>query len=59
MTAFALRARLREARSVTAEISCDAMSLLGGRVNSVTVRGEGWRSPLNLTAQQLEVCVGG
>jgi hypothetical protein len=40
---------------VTADISCDAFSLLAGRVNSVTIKGEGWRSPLDLTAQLLEV----
>ncbi|KIY99162.1 Protein YIPF6 [Monoraphidium neglectum] len=58
ITQYALRARLREARSVTAEISCDAFSLLAGRVNSVTIKGEGWRSPLDLTAQTLEATVG-
>lgn len=58
MTALALRARLKEARLVRADISCDAFSLLAGRVNSVTIKGEGWRSPLNLTAQSLEATVG-
>ncbi|KAI8477026.1 MAG: hypothetical protein J3K34DRAFT_515998 [Monoraphidium minutum] len=58
VTQMALRARLKESRSVHAEISCDAFSLMAGRVNSVTVRGEGWRSPLNLTAQLLEATVG-
>lgn len=59
VTQMALRARLKEARSVTADISCDAFSLLAGRVNSVTIKGEGWRSPLDLTAQTLEVGVTG
>jgi hypothetical protein len=59
VTSFALRARLKECRAVHAEISCDAFSLLAGRVNSVTIRGEGWRSPLDLTAQLLEVRAGG
>lgn len=58
VTAFSLRARLKEARSVHAEISCDAWSLMAGRVNSVTIKGEGWRSPLDLTAQLLECTVG-
>ncbi|GBF93742.1 hypothetical protein Rsub_06074 [Raphidocelis subcapitata] len=58
VTSLALRARLKEARSVAADISCDAFSLLAGRVNSVAIRGEGWRSPLNLTAQLLEATVG-
>lgn len=58
VTSLALRARLKEARAVSTEISCDAMSLLAGRVNSVTIKGEGWRSPLDLTAQLLECSVG-
>lgn len=58
VTQLALRARLKEARSVTADISCDAFSLMAGRVNSVTIKGEGWRSPLDLTAQTLECTVG-
>ncbi|KAF6252233.1 hypothetical protein COO60DRAFT_546283 [Scenedesmus sp. NREL 46B-D3] len=39
-------------------ISCDTWSLLAGRVNDVKIHGEGWRSPLNLTAQVLEATVG-
>jgi len=52
---FALKARLREQRVVKASVSCDAWSLLSGRVNGAKIYGEGWRSPLNLTAQTLEV----
>lgn len=54
----ALRARLRESRSVTAAISADTWSLLQGRVNGVRVTGEGWASPLNLTARRLDATVG-
>lgn len=55
---FALKARLREQRVVKASVSCDAWSLLSGRVNGAKIYGEGWRSPLNLTAQTLEASVG-
>eukprot|EP00882_Tetradesmus_deserticola_P011787 GHRQ01012473.1.p1 GENE.GHRQ01012473.1~~GHRQ01012473.1.p1 ORF type:complete len:218 (+),score=58.84 GHRQ01012473.1:180-833(+) len=34
------------------------LSLLAGRINAVKIHGEGWRSPLNLTAQVLEATVG-
>lgn len=44
---------------VKASVSCDAWSLLSGRVNGAKIYGEGWRSPLNLTAQILEVCARG
>jgi hypothetical protein len=55
VTCLALRARLKECRGVKTSISCDMWSLLAGRVNGVKIHGEGWRSPLNLTAQVLEV----
>lgn len=55
VTCLALRARLKECRAVETSISCDTWSLLAGRVNDVKIHGEGWRSPLNLTAQVLEV----
>jgi hypothetical protein len=44
---------------VTASVSCDTWSLLSGRVNGAKVYGEGWRSPLDLTARILEVGGGG
>jgi hypothetical protein len=44
---------------VTASVSCDTWSLLSGRVNGAKVYGEGWRSPLDLTARILEVGTGG
>lgn len=58
VTCLALRSRLRECGGVTASICCDAWSLLQGRVNGVRLTGEGWRSPLNLTARHLEATVG-
>ncbi|KAF8054989.1 Serp2 [Scenedesmus sp. PABB004] len=58
VASLALRARLKECRSVKTSVSCDAWSLLAGRVNGVKIVGEGWRSPLNLTAQLLEATVG-
>uniref|UniRef100_A0A383VV08 Uncharacterized protein n=1 Tax=Tetradesmus obliquus TaxID=3088 RepID=A0A383VV08_TETOB len=58
VTCLALRARLKECRAVKTSISCDTWSLLAGRVNGVKIHGEGWRSPLNLTAQVLEATVG-
>lgn len=58
VAALALRSRLLEARVVTASVSCDTWSLLAGRVNGARIYGEGWRSPLNLTARSLEVRTG-
>ncbi len=55
VASLALRLRLKECRGVRTEVSCDAFSLMAGRINSVRIVGEGWRSPLNLTAQLLEV----
>ena len=55
VAAFALKTRLKESRLVKASVSCDTWSLLSGRVNGAKIYGEGWRSPLNLTAQILEV----
>lgn len=55
VAAMALKARLKEYRSVKAQVFCDAWSLMAGRVNGVKIMGEGWTSPLNLTAQVLEV----
>lgn len=55
VAAFALKARLKECRLVKASVSCDTWSLLSGRVNGARILGEGWRSPLNLTARRLEV----
>jgi hypothetical protein len=56
---LALRARLKECRKVACTVSCDATSLLAGRINSVKVTGEGWASPGNLTARILECTVSG
>lgn len=55
VAAFALKTRLKESRLVKASVSCDTWSLLSGRVNGAKIYGEGWRSPLNLTARILEV----
>jgi hypothetical protein len=54
---LALRARLRESRGVECSISADVFSLLAGHVYGARVSGEGWRSPLNLTARTIEVRV--
>lgn len=59
VASIALKTRLKECRVVKASVSCDAWSLLSGRVNGAKIYGEGWRSPLNLTAQILEVCARG
>eukprot|EP00775_Hariotina_reticulata_P012375 gene12375-12509_t len=55
---IALRSRLKECRSVATSVACDTWSLLAGRVKGVKLRGEGWRSPKNLTAQLLEATLG-
>lgn len=55
VASFALRSRLKDCRSVKCKVSCDTFGLLSGRISSAKVLGEGWRSPLNLTAQVLEV----
>jgi hypothetical protein len=58
VAALALKTRLKESRAVQASVSCDTWSLLSGRVHGAKIYGEGWRSPLNLTAQVLEVHTG-
>jgi hypothetical protein len=55
VASLALRTRLKEARVVTASVSADTWSLLAGRVAGARISGEGWRSPLNLTARTIEV----
>ena len=55
VTSMALRARLKECGDVKVSVSCDIGTLMSGRINSVKLHGQGWRSPLNLTAQVLEV----
>lgn len=43
VTCLALKARFKEANGVAASISCDAWSLLAGRVNGVKIRAQGVR----------------
>lgn len=55
VASLAFKARLKECRRADVFMSCDWRTLMEGRINSVKVVGEGWRSPLDLTAQVLEV----
>lgn len=55
--ALALRSRLREHTEITPRVSCTALGLMEGRFEGMQIVGRGWRTPLELTAQVLEVRV--
>lgn len=54
---LALRSRLREYTEITPRVSCSARDLMEGRFEGMQIIGRGWRTPLELTAQVLEVRV--
>jgi len=40
------------------QVDCDAMGVLEGRFRSMAITGDGWRTPLGMTARRLEVGLG-
>ncbi len=52
---LALKTRLKQWQDIRAEVDSDAFSLMEGRFRSMGIHGQGWRTPLELTAHQLEV----
>lgn len=53
-----LRGVLRSADDVRFVVDCSAGDLVQGRVDGVTLSGERWVSPLNLTCQRIRCVVG-
>ncbi|KAI8475697.1 MAG: hypothetical protein J3K34DRAFT_517131 [Monoraphidium minutum] len=56
---FSLQRRLKEHHSIKAEVDCDALGVLEGRFRSMAIIGEGWVTPLGMTARRLEVNIRG
>ncbi len=56
---LALKSRLKAHASVQTRVDCDALGLMAGRMRGVEISGAGWRSPLDLTAQSLQVSPAG
>lgn len=52
---LSLKNRLKQYQSVEADVACDAMGLLDGRFDALSIEGRHWVTPLNMTAHKLEV----
>ncbi|KAG2485194.1 hypothetical protein HYH03_016083 [Edaphochlamys debaryana] len=55
---LALAARLKQHGGVHVDVRTTALGLVEGKFGGMTVRGSRWRTPLELTAEQLMVDVG-
>ncbi|WIA35711.1 hypothetical protein OEZ86_004113 [Tetradesmus obliquus] len=55
---LSLKNRLAQYRIVQADVACDAMGLLDGRFDALSIEGRHWVTPLNMTAHRLEVDIG-
>ncbi|KAK9815744.1 hypothetical protein WJX72_008830 [[Myrmecia] bisecta] len=55
---MALKTRLKAYQQVETSMNCTAWGLLQGAVEGVQIRGQGWTSPLGLSARILEVTLG-
>ncbi|GIL58452.1 hypothetical protein Vafri_13583 [Volvox africanus] len=56
--ALALSARLKQHAGIQVDVRSTAWGLMEGKFGGMTVRGYNWRTPLELTAEQLMVDVG-
>lgn len=55
---FILRRRLKEVITVDVSVDAEPAQMLGGAVQGVNIRGNGWCTPLRLSCRSLDLSVG-